>query len=96
MNNPKTLTYLISLFDEFQLTELKGNFSTEIDHVKLKRYLSEVLDLDYGSTELGSVSLFLNDLSRFIHNNILIPRLEHRIDNLKYLGYINDTNLLNN
>jgi hypothetical protein len=95
MNHPKTVSYLISLFDEYQLTVLKGNFDTQIGYIKLRDYMSQVLDLAYREDEVIAVSLFLSELGGIIYNNRHITRLNFRMPSLYYYGYIDDTNLLN-
>lgn len=89
METPRKISWILEEFKIFQIIHSINPYKST-NYLELKYYLNELYGDELTMHELRSIRLFLNEVGL----NLSPTRLDIRIDRLVYLGFENDTDIL--
>lgn len=89
METPRKISWLLEDFKNFQLLHT-GDKYTSLNYIEMKEYFNNIYEDSFTRSELRSIRLFLSELAR----KLPYSNINKRIDRLVYLGFENDTDIL--
>ena len=89
MKIPRKISWLLEDFKYFQLLHTGDNY-TRHNYIEMKEYFNNTYKDEFTFLELRSIRLFLNELAL----NLPYSDINRRINRLVYLGFENDTDIL--